>query len=161
MNKLLIIYSSMTGGSAQMASVAACAAGERVSVRVQAAAATTAEDVLEADAYLFVTPENLAGMAGKMKDFFDRVYYDVEGHINGRPYALMVCAGSDGTGAVRQVERIAPGLRLKPIAPALIVLTHAQTREAILAYKHIGPEDQMRCADLGAAFAEGLAAGIF
>jgi len=31
---------------------------------------------------------------------------------------VLICAGSDGTGAARQIERIATGLRLKRIAPA-------------------------------------------
>jgi multimeric flavodoxin WrbA len=100
-------------------------------------------------------------MAGLMKDFFDRVYYPVLGRLNGRPYAVMVCAGSDGSGAVRQVERIATGLRLKAVVPPLIVITHAQTPEAILAPKTIGPEDLARCAEIGAGLAAGLAAGVF
>jgi hypothetical protein len=74
---------------------------------------------------------------------------------------VLVCAGSDGSGAVRQVERIATGLRLKAVAPPLIVITHAQTPEAILAPKTIGPEDLARCAEIGAGLAAGLAAGVF
>ncbi|MGB7739810.1 MAG: NAD(P)H-dependent oxidoreductase, partial [Steroidobacteraceae bacterium] len=54
------------------------------------------DDVLGADGYLFATPENLASMSGLMKDFFDRTYYAALDRINGRPYAVMVCAGSDG-----------------------------------------------------------------
>ena len=118
-------------------------------------------EVLAADAYAFVAPENLASMAGRMKDFFDRSYYAVLDQVDGRPYAVLVCAGSDGAGAVRQVERIATGLRLRAVAPALIVCTHAQTREAILAPKHLPPAELARCADLGAALAAGLAAGVF
>jgi multimeric flavodoxin WrbA len=117
--------------------------------------------VLAADGYLFVTPENLASMAGLMKDFFDRIYYAALERINARPYAALVCAGSDGAGAVRQIERIATGLRLKPVAPALIVLTHAQTPEAILAPKTIGRDDLARCAEVGAGLAAGLATGVF
>ena len=61
-------------------------------------------------------------MAGLMKDFFDRCYYPALGRIEGRPYAVMVCAGSDGSGAARQIERICTGWRLKAVAPALIVM---------------------------------------
>src|SRR5207253_1729097 len=98
---------------------------------------------------------------GMMKDFFDRTYYDLESQTNGKPYAMMICAGSDGGGAVRQIERIATGLRLKSVAPPLIVNTHVQTRTDILAPKHIAAADLQRCAELGAAFAAGLSAGIF
>jgi hypothetical protein len=81
--------------------------------------------------------------------------------VNGRPYATLVCAGSDGQGAVRQIERIATGWRLRAVAPALVVCTHAQTREAIAAPKHIAPDDLARCQALGEALAGGLALGVF
>ena len=81
--------------------------------------------------------------------------------IQGRPYAVMVCAGSDGSNAVRQIERIATGWRLKAVAPALIVCTHAQTPEQILAPKTVGSTELARCADLGEGLAAGLAAGVF
>ncbi|MEI6724503.1 MAG: hypothetical protein WCO67_27375, partial [Betaproteobacteria bacterium] len=66
-----------------------------------------------------------------------------------------------GQGAARQLARIAMGWRLKAIAPALIVLTCAQTPEAILAEKQIGEADLERCRDLAGALAGGLALSIF
>lgn len=146
-----------------MAEAAArAAAGEReVQVRLVTAADAGAQDVLQADGYLFVAPENLAAIAGVMKDFFDRTYYAVLDRVNGRPYAVLVCAGSDGTNAVRQIERICTGWRLKAVSESLIVCTHAQTPEAILALKSIGADDLRRCAEAGAALAAGLALGIF
>ena len=50
--------------------------------------------------------------------------------INGRPYATLICAGSDGENAARQIARIATGWRLRAIADPLIVCTRAQTPEA-------------------------------
>ena len=119
------------------------------------------EDLLAADGYVFACPENLAAIAGLMKDFFDRCYYPVLDRIQGRPYTVMVCAGSDGSNAVRQIERIATGWRLKAVAPALIVCTHAQTPEQILAPKTLGAKDLTRCFELGEGLAGGLSAGIF
>jgi multimeric flavodoxin WrbA len=161
--RLLIVWHSMTGGSEQMARAAAAAArtGGEVDVRLQRAGDTSGDDVLAADGYLFVTPENLASMAGLMKDFFDRIYYAALERINGRPYAILICAGSDGAGAVRQIQRIATGLRLREVAPAVIVNTAAQTPEAILAPKTIAEHELQRCRDVGAGLAAGLAAGIF
>jgi len=160
---LLVVYHTMTGGSQQMAE--ATAAGARaeaaLQVRLLRAADAGADDLLGADGYVFATPENLAAMSGLMKDFFDRCYYAVLDRINGRPYASLICAGSDGENAARQIDRIATGWRLKAVAAPLIVCTHAQTPEAILAPKHIGAEDLQRCHDLGAALASGLAIGIF
>jgi len=160
---LLIVWHSLTGGSRQMAEAAADGAHREPSVRLQMQPATQAgpEALLAADGYLFVTPENLATMAGLMKDFFDRCYYPVLGRIEGRPYATLICAGSDGQGAARQIERICTGWRLTAVAPALIVCTHAQTPEAILAPKTIGPEDLGRCSDLGEALASGMALGVY
>jgi multimeric flavodoxin WrbA len=164
MKTLLIVYHSMTGGTRQMAEAAAAGAGsEAPAVRVALLQAVQAgpADVLAADGYVFATPENLAAMSGLMKDFFDRCYYAALDRINGRPCATMVCAGSDGRNAARQVERIATGWRLKAVAEPLIVCTQAQTPEQILRPKQIGAGDLARCAELGAALAAGLGLGVF
>ena len=163
MKCLLIVHHTMTGGTRQMAEAAAAAARAEpeVDVRLLRAPDAGPADVLAADGYLFATPENLAAMSGLMKDFFDRCYYAVLDRINGRPYAAMVCAGSDGRNALRQIDRIATGWRLKCAAEGIIVCTEAQTPERILAPKVIGQADLSRCADLGAALAAGLALGIF
>jgi multimeric flavodoxin WrbA len=164
MKTLLIVYHSMTDGTRQMAGAAATGAGceaQTVRVRLLRAADAGPDDVLGADGYLFATPENLAAMAGLMKDFFDRCYYAALDRVNGRPCAVLVCAGSDGQNAARQVERIATGWRLRLIAPTLIVCTHAQTPEAILRTKQIEPDDLARCEELGAAMAAGLSLGVY
>lgn len=144
-----------------MAQAAASGAGGAVTVTCKHAGDAGADDLLAADGYIFVCPENLASMAGVMKDFFDRAYYPALGRIEGRPYAVMICAGSDGEGAACQIARIATGWRLRTIAEPLILCTHAQTPEAILAPKVIAEADLTKCRDLGAAMAEGLAMGIF
>ncbi len=163
MKSLLLVYHSMTGGTFQMAQAAAAGAASETSLRVKVLHApdAAASDLLAADGYIFATPENLAAISGLMKDFFDRTYYPVLEQIDGRPYATMICAGSDGQNAARQVERIATGWRLKAIAPSLIVCTHAQTTEAILRPKQIGSADLGLCRELGATLATGLALGIF
>jgi multimeric flavodoxin WrbA len=163
MKTLLIVYHSKTGGTEQIAEAARQGASSEtgVTVKMMRAAEAGPEDVLAADGYIFATPENLAALAGIMKDFFDRTYYPALDRINGRPYAILVCAGSDGTNAVRQIARIATGWRLRAIAEPIIICTHAQTPETILAPKVIDENDLARCAELGAAMAAGLAAGIF
>lgn len=161
---LLIVYHSHTGGTRQMVDAAHAGAAEAdssVAVRLLHAPQAHAADVLAADGYLFATPENLAAVSGLLKDFFDRCYYGALDQINGRPYASLVCAGSDGSNAARQIARIATGWRLKAVAEPLIVCTHAQTTEAILAPKQIGADDLARCRALGEAMAAGLAMGVF
>ncbi len=153
MKTLLIVYHSLTGGTRQMAEATASSASlePEITFRLLLAADPAPADVLAADGYIFATPENLAAMAGRMKDFFDRTYYPALDQINGRPYAAMICAGSDGENAARQIARIATGWRLRAIADPLIICTKAQTPEAILAPKTIAPEALERCRELGAA----------
>ena len=128
---LLIVYHSMTGGTAQMAQGAAEGAGDEAGVLVR----------------LLRAP--------------DRCYYAALDRLNGRPYAALVCAGSDGQNAARQLERIATGWRLRSVAPTLIVCTHAQTPEAIMRPKQIGAAELAQCRDIGAALAAGLALGVY
>lgn len=167
LKKLLIVWCSTTGGTRQMAQAAergareSLAAGDAVEVASLEAGEARPGDVLAADALLLATPEHLGSMAGPMKDFLDRAYYPCLDRVNGRPWALLVCAGSDGHGTIRQAERIATGLRLRRVAEPVLVITNAQTPEAILAPKTIGEGDLARCAQAGALLAAGLASGVF
>jgi len=163
MKRLLIVYYSRTGAAWQMAAAVqrGAAAEPEVETRLLTADEAGPDDLLDADGYLFVTPEMLAALAGPMKTFFDRTYYAVLEKIEGRPYALLVSAGSDGQNAVRQVARIAAGWRLKAVAEPIIVCTHAQTPEAILAEKTVPAAELQRCEEAGAALAAGLALGVF
>jgi multimeric flavodoxin WrbA len=163
MKKLLIVFHTMTGGTGQMAKATADGAAAESGIRVNLlhASKAGAAEVLESDGFIFATPENLAAISGMMKDFFDRTYYAALGRIAGRPYATLICAGSDGENAARQIARIATGWRLKEIAAPLIVCTHAQTPESIMAPKTIGADDLERCREIGATIAGGLALGIY
>ena len=163
MKTLLVVFHSLTGGTRQMTEAAARGAQTQseVNVRLLPAVQAQPEDVLAADGYIFATSETLAAISGLMKDFFDRTYYPVLERINGRPYAILICAGSDGQNAARQIARIATGWRLRAVAEPIVVCTHAQTPEAIFAPKVISSDDLSRCEELGAALAAGLAMGIF
>jgi NAD(P)H-dependent FMN reductase len=161
--QLLIVYHTLTGGTLQMARAAAAGARREstLAVRLESATAAGPDALLESNGYLFACPENLAAMSGLMKDFFDRCYYPVLERLQGRPYAILICAGSDGSNAARQIERIATGWRLEAIADPIIVCTHAQTPEQILAPKQIVAADVARCEELGATIAAGLEWGLY
>lgn len=161
---LLVVWHSATGAARQMAEAAAegaAAAEPGLATRLRPAAEADPAEVLAADGFLFATPEMLGSMAGGMKAFFDRCYYPALGRVAGRPYAAMIAAGSDGSGAARQLARIVTGWRLRAVAPPLILHLGATTPEAILAPKRVAAGDAGRCRDLGAALAAGLAMGIF
>ena len=163
LKSLLIVYHSMTGATRHMAQAVARGAEREKSLRVvlRPAAEADTDALLEASAYVFASPENLAAMSGQMKDFFDRTYYAALDRLNGRPYALVVCAGSDGRSAVQQLERIATGWRLNAVAPALIVRTQARTAEEILRMKTLADGQLRDGEELGATLAAGTALGIF
>jgi len=144
-----------------MAEAAAEAARIETETLLKRAHEAEPDDLLSTDGYIFAAPENLAAIAGVMKDFFDRCYYPVLGKIEGRPYAQMVCAGSDGENAARQTARIAKGWRLKMVQEPIIVCTLAQIPEEILSDKVISETDRARCRELGAAMGAGLAMGVY
>ncbi|MEM6857883.1 MAG: NAD(P)H-dependent oxidoreductase [Pseudomonadota bacterium] len=144
-----------------MAIEAARAARDEVDVSLQPADAVTPEIIFEAGAYLFVAPENLGSLSGAMKELLDRCYYPLLGKVEGRAYASIIAAGSDGTGAERQLDRIVTGWRLKRIADGLIVNFDAQSSEAILAPKTVRKDSLEHCRILGAALGAGLTLGVF
>lgn len=160
--QLLIIWHSRTGAAQQMAQAAHSGAQAIVTeldaqsaliIRRRAADTVQADDLLAADGLIFAAPENLGALSGAMKECLDRNYYPVLDQLNGRPYAAIITAGSDGAGAQRQLERICTGWRLTQIAPTLIVPMHAQTPEAILAPKTVPEEWLERGATMGGTLA--------
>lgn len=163
---LLIVWHSRTGTARQMAQ-AAVQGAQAALQELQAEAAVKVnclpagdcqpDNVLHADGFLFCAPENLASLSGEMKEFFDRNYYAVLDHIEGRPYGAMIAAGSDGAGAMKQVERIATGWRLRRALPSLIVNTGAQSPQAILAPKQLTDEQRRQCEEMGGTLAALLA----
>ena len=156
---LLIVWHSRTGASQALAEAAKAEAGELA--RMLPAAAAKPDDLLKAQGYLFVCPENLGSMSGAMKELFDRCYYPLLGQIEGRPYASIIAAGSDGHGAQTQLDRIVTGWRLRRVAEPLIANMGAQSAEEIMARKTVAPAILMQARELGGAMAKGLELGIF
>ncbi|NNC51892.1 MAG: flavodoxin family protein [Erythrobacter sp.] len=156
---LLIAWHSRTGTSKALAKAALEGAGDLA--EMIEASEVREEHVLAARGYLFACPENLATMSGMMKEMFDRLYYPVLGRIEGRGYATIIAAGSDGEGAQRQLDRIATGWRLKRVADPMIVNTDAQTPERILAPKTVSENVLQLAREMGQGLAQGLDAGIF
>lgn len=159
--ELLIIWHSRTGAARQLADAAHAGAqtvadelgDTRLRIRQVPAAEVHAPDLLQAQGYIFCAPENLGSLSGTMKECLDRNYYDILDHVAGRPYAIAIAAGTDGSGACRQLERVATGWRLHLAAPALIARNGAQLPEDILAPKTLSPEHQAAAHELGGTVA--------
>lgn len=158
---LLIVWHSRTGAAQAMAQAAFTGGLSEGPCRLLGAGEVAAADLLDARGYLFCCPENLGTMTGAMKEFFDRTYYPLLGRIEGRPYATIIAAGTDGTGAQSQIDRIATGWRLRRVAEPLIVRNGAQTPDAILSPKCIPAETLQSCCDMGQALSGGIGLGVF
>ena len=151
MKELLIVFHTQSGSSQALAEAAAAAASgeDGVRVRLIRAMEAGAKDLRACDGVMFVTPENFGYLSGGMKDFFDRTYYPCEPGEMHRPYMLIVSCGNDGSGAVRQLQRIVKGYPLIPVAEPLVLKGEPDTAGL------------NQAAELGLSFAAGLAMGIF
>ena len=150
---LLIVYHTQSGTTSRMADAVIAGATsddvDGVNVRVKSALEADSEDLLWSDAFILGTPENFGYMSGALKYFFDRVYYDCENKLNGKPYALFVRAGNDGSGAISSIRRILTGLAVREVQnPILIAGDFDESRLA-------------ECEELGLTLAAGLEAGIY
>ena len=149
--QIAIIYHSQTGNAEALAEAAAAGVREHSGLRVRLYRALdcTLDALVASDAVIFATPENFGTMSGGLKDFFDRTYYPAEPLKLNKPYAVIVSAGNDGRGAVRDIERIARGYPLRKVAEAVIV--RGEINEQGLAQAH----------ELGGALACGVELAIF
>lgn len=91
---------------------------ERVSVSLRSPFDCQASDVLKSDAIILFTTENFGYMSGALKDFFERIYYpclEQNKDNDGKPYALVIRAGLDGTGTDIAVHKITQGLKWREV----------------------------------------------
>jgi multimeric flavodoxin WrbA len=151
MSRIVIIYSSQTGHTQQMAqAVAEGACGiENTEVLLKRAGDATTEDLLAADGLAVGTPENFGYMSGMVKDFFDRTYLTAQDKVFRKPYVVFVSAGNDGAGAANAIERIALGYKFKKVYPP--VICRGPVTEDVLE----------KCRELGATLAGGCQMGIY
>ena len=151
MKNLLIIYHSQSGGTLRMAEAVHQGSQREDEVKTRFITAFNADlsDLRWADGILFGTPENFGYMSGALKDFFDRTFYPAESYQLNLPYGIFVSSGNDGTGAVREVDRIVKGYPLRKICEPLIIVGGFKNKY------------QEQCEDFGQGMAAGLALGIF
>ncbi len=151
MKHLLIVYHSQSGSTRKLAEATFKGAllEADVETRLLRAMEAGTEDLLWCDAIIFGTPENLGYMSGGLKDFFDRTFYPAAPHQLNIAYGIVVSAGNDGTGAVRQIQRIAKGYPFREVAEPIIVCGE------------VGATGIQSCEELGNAMATGLSLGIF
>ena len=125
MTRLLVVHHTVS--PATSAVLDAILAGARdpaivgVDVLARPALVASPVEVLESDGCLVFGPVNLGYLAGAIKHFFDTVYYPCLDATRGRPYAAVLHAGSDATGALRGLESITTGLGWKAVQKPLVL----------------------------------------
>lgn len=152
--RLLVLSHSRTGSTALLraAALTGIAAVDDVTVDDLDVTAAGLDDVLAADGLLLLTPARFGAVAGLTKDLFERIYpwfEEVPDVRPGLPWTMVAKGASDPTGAVRDVERIATGLRWKQVLPPVVV-TGAVTDDHRAAVE-----------ELAATLAAGLSAGVW
>ncbi len=111
-----------------------------------------AQDVREsAQVSLSVLRNTSVTWQARVKDFFDRTYEELkdDAAVNKKPYAVVISAGNDGSGALMQIERICKGYRFRKV------------QKPILCKGRVTGEILSQCSELGSTIAEGVNAGIF
>lgn len=151
MKNLLIVYHSQSGNTQILADAVkqGCDQEAGVNTKLKTAFESDLQDLLWAQGVLFGTPENFGTMSGALKDFFDRTFYPAQHHNLNLPYAIFISAETDGTGAVREVDRIAKGYPLRQVSEPLII-------KGAVTEKHIESAQSF-----GHTLAAGLELGIF
>ncbi len=144
MSKLLIVYSSRTGNTEEMAKAVnegAISAGATVSLKK--AAEATADDLLHCDAIVFGTPTNFRYMAGAMKEFFDQIWLTIGDEPVNKPYCSITSRGGSEETAVDSINMICGSFnRLKK-------LNFTKAFEGIVSTGKPTPEVLAECRELG------------
>jgi len=149
--QLFIVYHSQTGNTERLAIAVEEGARDIVGIEVERlpASGVTAVDLKKCRILVICSPEYFGYMSGAVKELFDRTYEEIREFTMGKPYAVVISAGNDGTGALSSIERIAAGYRFRKIQEPIIA------RGAIL----LSTLD--KCRELGKTLAAGIDFGIY
>ena len=156
MKSLLIVYHTLTGNTERLALAAERGARRAIAedslelnLSCKRAFEAGIHDLLNCDGLLMGTPENFGYMSGAIKDFLDRTFYPAEPFQLSLPYGLLVSAGNDGSGAVREIDRIMLGYPMRKVMEPLIA-------KGVITDEHLEQSEE-----IGAAMATAVSMGAF
>lgn len=166
--RLTLVWWSNTGGTQALVTAAQAGAREALlqadaALEIQALPCdqASAPAIAQSDGLILACPECLGSVAGPMKTFLDQCYYPLLGQIEGRAWSALICAGTDGDGALRLLRRVAAGWGLREAVPSVVVRSGDQHPQEILRPTSLSPADLHRARTLGATLAAGLALGLW
>jgi len=166
--RLTLVWWSNTGGTQALVAAAQAGAHEALvqaeaPLEIQALRCDQAsvQSVAQSDGLILACPECLGSVAGPMKTFLDQCYYPLLGRIEGRAWSALICAGTDGEGALRLLRRVAAGWGLREAVPSVLVRSGEQDPKQILGPTTLSPADLIQARTLGATLAAGLALGLW
>ncbi len=151
MTTILVLYHSQGGNNRKMAEAVAEGVNsiEGAAANLKDALDAGIDDLLACDGIAIGSPEYFGYFSGALKDFFDRTYEPARDKVFRKPYAVFVNAGNDGSGALRNIERICLGYRLKKVYDPIVIKGD------------ITPDVLEACTLMGQTLAAGCAAGIY
>ena len=143
MSNVLIVYHTFTGKTKKMAEAVAEGVGsvQGTEPRIGEANDTGPEDFAKADAVAFGAPNTFGGMAGALKDFFDRGW-SVHEKTSGKPAGAFTCEKPDESGALIQIETFFTFFGLNKVD------------DGVAAPGEVGENELERCRELGRKLGE-------
>ena len=145
MAKILVIYHTFSGNTEQMAN--AIAEGARgvggAEVAVKRVSDVTLDEFAAADAVAFGAPNTFGGMAGALREFFDRAWGARES-AEGKPVAVFSSENEGQTKALEDIERFVGFYKMNPVS------------EGVMAVKAPDESERKSCLELGRSLAQAI-----
>ena len=144
MVNVLVIYHSFSGNTEQMANAIAEGAREAGGVvSVKRVSDVTLEEFAATEAVAFGAPNTFGGMAGALREFFDRAW-GVRESAAGKPVAVFSSENEGQTKALEDIERFVGFYKMNPVS------------EGVVAVKAPDEGEREACLKLGRSLAQAI-----
>jgi flavorubredoxin len=139
MGRVLIVYSSLSGNTKEMAKAVAEGAksGGASAVVMKKASNAIADDLMTCDTVAFGSPTTFGYISGALKDFFDRTLMQCQNKVNDKPYVTFTSSGTGKKKALEILDEIASAYKLKKVC------------EGVMANGKPTDDDLAQCKELG------------
>jgi multimeric flavodoxin WrbA len=145
MANILVMYHTFSGNTEQMAN--AIAEGAQgvggAEVAVKSVSDVTLEEFAAADAVAFGAPNTFGGMAGALREFFDRAW-GVRESVEGKPAAVFSSENEGQTKALEDINRFVGYYKMSPVSAG------------VMAVKAPDESERQACLELGGSLAQAI-----